>query len=442
LIITPIRTDGLGDTTYVVSHDGVGLVIDPQRDLDRFEAELERSDAELRLVLETHIHNDYLSGGRHLASNHDADLILPAGSGAAFHHTPAFHHEDLPVGALTVRPIHTPGHTPEHTSYLVLLDGIEIALFSGGSLLVSSAGRTDLLGMDRAEQLARLQYQSVSRLAGLGDDVELYPTHGEGSFCASTAAGRRSSTIGIERRTNPVLQYDDAEGFVDSMLTGLTPYPSYYAHMAPINVLGPAPLPEHALRLLSVDELPEQAAVIDIRSPAAYAAGHLPGSIGIPASYETGVWTGWLVPFATPLVLVAEPNQNTPEIATQLARIGYDDVLGVVHDLGNADLALYRNVEVDEFIDGLDAGEIQMLDVRSPAEWDIAHVEGSTHRYVPDIPQSPLSLDKDREVWVACVSGYRATIAAGLLEQRGYHPVVLVPKGIGHILQARATHPA
>ncbi len=439
LNITPIRTAGLGDTTYVVFHGGVGLVVDPQRDLERFEVVLDGSGTDLRLVLETHIHNDYLSGGRHLAANHNADLVLPAASGAAFPHTPAFHHEDLTVGELTVRPIHTPGHTPEHTSYLLLLGEEEVAIFSGGSLMVSSAGRTDLLGMDRAEQLATLQYQSVNRLARLGDDVHLLPTHGAGSFCASTSPGAApASTIGIERRTNPVLQHDSAEAFVADALRGLEPYPTYYAHMGPINLRGPAPEPGHDIPVLTVDEIPAEARIVDIRSKAEFAAGHLPGSIGIPATVETAVWAGWLLEFGSPIALVARTTEEASAIAVQLTRIGYDDVVGVVLDLGEAELASYRTVDVDEVVSAMDTDQIQLVDVRSPGEWEIVHIDGSTHRYVPDIPANTFDLDRNREVWLVCASGFRATIAAGLFEDEGFIPVVLSEKGVPALLHAEA----
>ncbi|MCC7106423.1 MAG: MBL fold metallo-hydrolase, partial [Chloroflexi bacterium] len=195
--IRGIRTPGLGDATYILSHAGVGVVVDPRRDIDRFLAVAREMQLQVRYVLETHVHNDYLSGGRELAGETGATLVLPAGAGVAFEHLPAFHQEELGGGAgLTIRPIHTPGHTPEHVSYLVLIDGQPVALFSGGSLLVGAAGRSDLLGQPRARQLAVLQYGSVQRLAALPDEVGLYPTHGEGSFCAASGAGRSVSTIG------------------------------------------------------------------------------------------------------------------------------------------------------------------------------------------------------------------------------------------------------
>ena len=158
-----IQTPGLGDATYVMAHEGVGVVVDPQRDTDRFESVLGEMGVDLRFVLETHLHNDYISGGRHLARAASAELILPAGAAPVFQHRAAYHHEDLDGGPFAVRPIHTPGHTPEHTSYAIYVDGVPVAVFSGGSLLVGSAGRSDLLGLDRADSLARLQYRSVNR---------------------------------------------------------------------------------------------------------------------------------------------------------------------------------------------------------------------------------------------------------------------------------------
>jgi hydroxyacylglutathione hydrolase len=240
--VVAVSTPGLGDMSYLLVHDGRAVVVDPQRDIDRFVAVAGDHDAEIRWVLETHLHNDYISGGKTLATRSGAELVLPAGAGAAFDYAPAFHNEDMAEGDLTVRPLHTPGHTPEHVSYLVLLEGEPVAVFSGGSLLVGAAGRTDLLGEDRARQLARLQWGSITRLAALPDDTGLYPTHGAGSFCSASVAGPSTSTIGAERTTNPLLSLAGAEEFADHQLSGLEPYPSYYARMGPINLQGPPAL--------------------------------------------------------------------------------------------------------------------------------------------------------------------------------------------------------
>jgi glyoxylase-like metal-dependent hydrolase (beta-lactamase superfamily II)/rhodanese-related sulfurtransferase len=441
--IRTIRTPGLGDATYVLSHGGRALVVDPQRDVDRF---LDGS-AEVRYVLETHLHNDYVSGGRSLAARTGAELVLPAGSGAAFRHTPAFHLEDLGGGDLVVRPIHTPGHTPEHCSYLVLVEGEPVAVFSGGSLLVGSAGRPDLLGRARADSLARLQYRSIHRLAALPDGVGLYPTHGEGSFCTATGAGRATSTIGEERRTNPVLAYADEESFVAGQLAGLQPYPDYYASMGPINLMGPEPLPGRRPPELGpgdVEALPPRVAVVDARPRHRFAAGHIPGSLGVELRDDFGTWVGWLVPFGTPLALVLDGDGDLAEAVVQLARVGFDDVRGVLRGLdrweeGGRRVQGFATTSLDGYLRAYDEGA-QVLDVRSPGEWEAGHLEGSLHRYVPDLRAGlPVGLDPSRPVWVACGSGYRAAFAASLLERQGVEPVVLIDGGVPDLLARRAT---
>ena len=336
--VTTIPTAGLGDATYLLAHDGGGVVVDPQRDVERFERAIADAGIRLTHVLETHIHNDYLSGGRELTRRTGARLVLPAAAGVAFDHVPAFHKEDLPGGPVVIRPLHTPGHTPEHMSYAILVEAEVVAVFSGGSLLVGSAGRTDLLGEDRAEQLARLQYGSVHRLAGLPDETDLYPTHGEGSFCTASGAGRSVSTIGLERRTNPVLAYPDPDAFVAGQLAGLQPFPAYYAHMGPINLMGPEPLMDSQRDVLDPSGLPDDASLVDIRPRGAYAAGHIPGSLGLEMSDQVAVWAGWLLPFDSPVVLVAEPGQDVEEVARQFGRIGFDNVLGVVHGVDEIEI--------------------------------------------------------------------------------------------------------
>ncbi len=428
-----IRTEGLGDSTYLLVHEGVGVLVDPQRDVERFLAPLEETGADLRFVLETHLHNDYVSGGRDAARRTGAELVLPAAAAPAFRHTPAFHMEDLDGGPLTIRPIHTPGHTPEHTSYLVLIEGRPVALFSGGSLLVGAAGRPDLLGPERADTLARLQYRSVHRLAALPDDVGLYPTHGEGSFCTASGAGRTTSTIGQEKATNPVLAYPDEDSFVEAQLGALQPYPRYYRYMGPANLYGPEPLPDAAVPTLSVDRLSEvNATVVDMRPRAAYAASHLRGSLGVELRHDFGTWVGWLVDdIRTPIVLVAEPGQDVEEAVVQLNRIGIDEIVGVVTDLTTSpDLASFRTVTVAEVADALARGE-QVVDVRAPVEWETLHLPGTIHAYVPDLADGiPSGIDPTRPAWLVCATGYRATIAASLLERHGVEPVVLTDGGV------------
>ncbi len=444
--ISTFRTDGLGDATYLLSHAGLGILVDPQRDIDRFMQAAAAAGIELRWVLETHLHNDYVSGGRHASARSGAELVLPAGAVVAFEHRAAFHGEELVADDLAVRPLHTPGHTPEHLSYLVLVAGTPVALFSGGSLLAGSAGRADLLGRDKARGMARAQYQSVRRLAALPDDVGLYPTHGGGSFCTSSAAGQTTSTIGREKRDNPVLAYPDVEAFVAGELDGLLPYPRYYAHMGPVNYQGPEPMPDldvPELDAAALAELSSEVTVVDARPRHRSAEAHVPGALAVEHSEQFGVWVGWLVPFGAPLALVADADTDVADALTQLARIGFDDVRGVCTqmaawlDAGHP-VASFELVPLAAFTARLDEPGAQVLDVRDPQEHADAALPGALHRYVPDLVDDgpPAGLDAAKPVLVGCATGFRATMAASLLLRAGYTPVVLDDAGIPDVAEA------
>lgn len=437
-----IRTPGLGDATYILVHDGQVVVADPQRDIDRFQSVIEASGGEVRFVLETHVHNDYVSGGRDLAREVGAELVFPAGAAPVFRHRPAFHNEDIAGGALTIRPLHTPGHTPEHTSYLVLADGEESIVFSGGSLLTGSAGRSDLLGLERAESLARLQYGSIHRLAALPDATRLCPTHGAGSFCTAAPAGRDTSTIGEERQSNPVFSHPDVDSFVASQLGGLPAYPSYYRHMGPMNLTGPSGPPTLRAPIIAAGDLHsmiDDVMVIDARPIEEYATGHIPGSLSVELSRSFGVWVGWLVEFEKPLALVLSPSQDAGEALRQLTRIGYDDIRGMVNSLDGwpGELEKIGVAGVSDFADAVERGE-QILDTRAPSEWNGGTIPGSLLVYVPDVLGVGDMIDPDRPVWVVCESGFRASIAASLLATRGYRTVVLSGAGVDDV-QRRMT---
>jgi hydroxyacylglutathione hydrolase len=440
--VDSFRTPGLGDQSYLWTHDGVGVLVDPQRDVDRFLATADARDVDVRFVLETHLHNDYVSGGVEAARRTGAELVLPAAAAPAYDHRPAFHREDIAGGGFAIRPLHTPGHTPEHTSYVVLLDGAPVAVFSGGSLLVASAGRPDLLGWARARSLGRLQYTSVRRLAELPDDVALYPTHGEGSFCTASNAGRYTSTIGDERRSNPVLQVDGADAMADLLLARPMPIPSFYAHMGPSNTLGvpdmrPAVVP--TMSVAALDLLPDDTRVVDIRPRYAQAAGVLPGSLAIELTDDFGSWVGWLTAHEAPIVLVAGPDDDVTEAVTQLARIGVDDVRGVIRDLAGARQVGFTLLDLDAFAAGLDA-DAQLLDVRMPSEREDQPLPGAHERFLPDLVADglPPGIDAGRPVHIVCGTGRRATIAASVLIAGGTQAVVLDRDGAAELLDRLA----
>jgi rhodanese-related sulfurtransferase len=308
---------------------------------------------------------------------------------------------------------------------------------------VGSAGRPDLLGIERADSLARLQYLSVNRLAKLPDHIGLYPTHGEGSFCTVSGAGRTTSTIGEERKTNPVLAYGDADAFVAGQLAILQPYPSYYQHMGPANVAGGGAIPEVDLPVLDADSVAAMSAevqLVDIRDRRQFAAGYIPGSLGVELRDDFGVWVGWLVDIDQPLVLIADPDQDVDEARFQLARIGYDRVRGVMHGVSSwrdsgRPIATHEALDISRFSAGMADGA-WTLDVRAPVEWENGHLEDSHHVYLPDIEAYPFhELERGDEVWVVCATGYRANIAAGILEQKGLRPVVLADGGVTDLMQ-------
>ena len=444
--VISIRTPSLGDATYVVVAGAHAIVIDPQRDIDRFLEVAAEHGVTVTHVLETHMHNDYISGGRDLAARTDADLVLPAAASAGFSFVPAFHREVLDgPGGLAIEPIHTPGHTPAHTSYFVHGGEGDPAVFTGGSLLVGAAGRSDLLGDEFARSLALLQYGSLHRLAALPDKTGVFPTHGEGSFCTASGAGRSTSTIELEKKENPLFRFEDAESFADDQLGGLVPYPTYYAHMGSINRAGPTAFERADVPAMDADALAAHLAaggsVLDGRDRHAYANGHIPGSIGIEMGSSFAPWAGWLLDFDAPVALVLNHDDDASDAAIELARVGLDDVVGVLRGVdgwleSGRPVASYETVTSTDLAAAVQAGEdIQILDVRDPLEWAGGHIDGSTHCYVPDISAGlPDSIDRSRPVWVACRSGNRASIAAGSLEVFDLDLVVVAKGGVPDVV--------
>ena len=435
LTITPVKTPALGDTSYLVSDGDVGFVVDPQRDIDRYADAINDLGIDLGAVMETHVHNDYVSGGPTLARTTGARMIVPAGAAPTYRSEPAFHLEPLAIGGMTLTPIHTPGHTPEHMSYVLSFEGSDVAVFSGGSLLIGAAGRSDLLGEDRAETLARLQFGSLQRLSKLDGHVELHPTHGPGSFCAASTGGTESSTIAREVASNPVLQIEDVDGFVRDQLSGLPSYPAYYRYMAPINIDGGRPMPAAAHRLEphEVRAAMETATVVDTRDRVAFAAGHIPDSMWVGAGDSFASWVGWLTEIDDQIVLVVESDAAARDLQLDLARIGFDNVVGWLvgteswMESGGATETLDL-VTVEQWRANSPG---QVLDVRDEWERDARELPGALAVFLPEIDRSTTApIERDQPIGVVCQSGYRATIAASLLARIGFDPIVLADAGV------------
>jgi glyoxylase-like metal-dependent hydrolase (beta-lactamase superfamily II)/rhodanese-related sulfurtransferase len=429
-----IETPELGDRSYVVHDGSVAVVIDPQRDLDRVEKILHDCRVSVGLVVETHIHNDYVTGGYELATRHGAPYALNAEDPVSFERRPVSDGDELNVGHLRVRVLATPGHTVTHLAY-VITDSREpdapTALFSGGSLLYGSVGRTDLVDVERTRELTHAQFHSARRLAAeLAEDTTLFPTHGFGSFCSSGAAtGGQDSTIGTERHRNDALTSDDEDGFVERLVAALTAYPAYYAHMAPLNLNGPREPGAEAPHTAKPDELAKRIEagewVVDLRTRTAYAADHVAGSISIELGQHFATYLGWLMPWGSALTVLGDTPDQVRDAQRQLLRIGIDHIdAAATGPLDEAAAGLPRaSYPRSNFIDAATrpAGET-LLDVRRDDERVTSHIDGSVH-----IPMHQLlnRLDEvpDGRLWVHCASGFRAGIASSLLDRAG-HDVV------------------
>lgn len=433
--VMQVSTPSLGDHSYVIVAGDRAVVVDPQRDVGRFEAAIAASGATLAAVAETHIHNDYVSGGAVLASRWAADYILPAGSGASVEHLALGDGEEHRVADWRIRAIHTPGHTPHHMSYaLVDPGGVAVAIFSGGSMLVGAVGRSDLLGPEHTDALVRQQYFSVRRLAaGFADSTRVGPTHGAGSFCSVSEAADATTTIGTERRRNPALLAATVEEFALAQLAGSRLFPAYYAHMGAVNLAGAGPMPDRPLPELGVDDVAVALAagmpVVDLRPAADWAGGHLPGTIDVPISDEVATYVGWVLPWNAPVVLLAAERSHVDEARLQLARIGHDAVVGFavgIEDRWQRSGRALSSVRVAGFADMMREEPAVRLDVRDPREVEEAGaVAGALNvhvgRVLAEMDRIPAGT-----VWVSCASGFRSAVAAGLLEQGGRTPVLVL----------------
>src|SRR6266487_2141483 len=428
LEIIPIDTPSLGDRSYLV-HDGrVALVVDPQRDLDRVLALAEQHGVRITHVFETHIHNDYVTGGLALATATGAAYHVNADDPVTFARVPVRDGDAIQVaGTMRVRVLATPGHTFTHLAYVLEVDAVPVGVFTGGSLLYGSTGRPDLLGPGDATTLVRLQFGSARRLAaGLPDATPVLPTHGFGSFCSATQAEGTSSTIGQEKRGNPALTLGESD-YAEALLAGLDVWPAYYAHMAPANLAGPhtpdlsPPAPADARELRRRLDAGEW--VVDVRSRAAFAAGHVPGTLSFSLDGSFATYLGWLIPWGMPLTLLGETSGQVAEAQRELARIGIDRPAAAAAGppgrwAGGTPLVGLCLASLRELAAAREDGRVVVLDVRRRLEWSEGHIAGAVHIPLHELPRR-LGDVPAGQVWVVCHSGYRATVAASLLAAHG-----------------------
>jgi glyoxylase-like metal-dependent hydrolase (beta-lactamase superfamily II)/rhodanese-related sulfurtransferase len=433
LEIDVIDTPSLGDRGYLATDGTVALVVDPQRDFDRVLAFAEARGVRVTNVFETHIHNDYVTGGLALAREVGAAYHVNAADRVSFDRSPVTGGDRIEVGELAVRVLATPGHTFTHLSYAIEHAGHVRAVFTGGSLLGGSTGRTDLLGPQHSAELARAQQRSVRRLAAeLPAQAMIYPTHGFGSFCSATSAAGNASTIEAELAVNPAFTLAEDE-FVTATLAGLDVYPAYYAHMAPANAAGPLapdltpPRPANGGELRRRIDAGEW--VVDLRSRVAFAAGHLRGARHFELGDNLTTYLGWLIPWGTPLTLIGDRPADVAAAQRDLMRIGIDRLQSAATgDAGTwADgerLASYPRADFGQYAQARERGQVVLLDVRRQVEWQASRIEGALHIPLHELAGRIAELPAG-EIWVHCQSGYRAAVAASLLDAAG-RSVVLI----------------
>ncbi|HET9967585.1 MAG TPA: rhodanese-like domain-containing protein [Streptosporangiaceae bacterium] len=431
--LIPLVDEGLGNSAYLADlGDGRALAVDASRDLRALRQAVARKGLRVVLAADTHLHADFVSGAVQLAAEDGAMVLAAAAGHREFPHTALADGDEVDLGGLRLRALATPGHTDEHLSYLLLDGARELGVFTGGSLIVGSAARTDLLGAGRAGELARAQYRSLRRLAGLPDATAVWPTHGAGSFCSAPPGAARVTTIGAEKTSNALLAAPDEDTFTRRLLASLGSYPAYFARLGEINRRGPAPvagsqdlapLTPAALRSL----MGAGGQVIDARPVADFAAGHIPGAVSIPLRDQFATWLGWLISDGVPLGFVLSGGQDPAEVTWQALKIGYENLAGRLDGGMTAWRADSGPAEQTGLVTAGGIGSRPVLDVRQAAEYAAGHIPGAVNLELGDLPAR--IRDAPSGAVVMCGHGERAMTAASLLQRAGHDGLAVLAGG-------------
>lgn len=446
--VVPFVHEGLGNSSYLVELGGQeALLVDPDRSAGRYLRAAEDRGLRITAVLETHLHADFVSGALELAASVDAELLLPAGADARFPHRPLADRQRVALGGVTIEALPSPGHTPEHLSYVLHPTGEESLLFSGGSLIVGGAARTDLLGPQLTEELTRAQFETLHHaFSALPDGTLLYPTHGAGSFCSVGGSGERTSTLGAERARNPLLAMGDADDFTRWFPSTFPAAPDYFFRLRAVNQAG-APLRSMlseppALGAEEFDRLRGGALVVDVRPIAEYAGDHVPGALSNAFRPAYAIWLGWLVAADTPLLFVLG-DVPLHHVVDESLLVGHDRIVGWLD--GGMDAWRERGLPVagSELIDAHRARRMLIdgavaVDVREPDEYAVGHIEGAMHLPLGELATRLEDIPRDRPLVVYCGHGERASSAISLLEAGGFRPLLNLDGGFAAWRRPRA----
>jgi glyoxylase-like metal-dependent hydrolase (beta-lactamase superfamily II) len=446
-----LETAGLGDRSYI-AHDGEhALVVDPPRDMDRIEHLVAEHGLTITHVAETHIHNDYVTGGRELARRHGAQYLVPGDVELAYLGEPGVvpvrDGDIIEVGSFAVAVLHTPGHTPHHVSFAVSRDGHPGAVFTGGSLLYGTVGRPDLVAPDLTVKQAHDQWHSAHKIVDqLPDETAIYPTHGFGSFCSSIQTAGVQTSIGEERGINPALTSNERD-FVEVLLAGLDVFPAYYAHMGPANAAGPADVDLSLPAIAEPDELRRRIDagewVVDLRSRELFAAGHVAGALNFDLDGAFINYLAWMIPWGTPVTLLGATTEQVQAAQRELVRVGIDrpaaQAVGgpVFWTVDDEQPKTIRRVTFDVLhAEVADQSAPVIIDTRQILEWESGHVAGAVFMPFYEVHDRMGELPTDRPVYVYCGSGYRASAVVSMLHHHGWDNVVHVDDDFGNAARA------
>ena len=421
--------EGLAHASYLVGADGEAAVVDAKRDVDDYLVDAEHLGLKITAILNTHPHADFASGFRELAARTGAKIYTSHRAPVTYERVPARDGQRIRVGSLEIEVLETPGHSPDSLSFFVRESGQPTTLFTGDLLFVDDVGRPDLRDAEADPRALALQlYDSLfNKILVLPGSVKIYPAHGAGSLCGRALGSAPFSTVEHELRNNWAAQLRDPTEFVKQMTADLPDRPAYFAYDVALNLRGARALSElPSLPALTENELKKAAhsgaAVIDTRPGSLFGAGHFAGSLNIGlGSALFSTWTGFLVPGGTPIALVVDSTDTAVKARLELARIGFDNVLGYVEADSLKETQQLTQLSVCDLRGALQRGDApQVLDVRTPKEWDSGHIQSARHIPLPRLAGALNQLPKDASVTVICGSGYRSSIASSLLLAHGF----------------------
>ncbi|MCF0073595.1 MBL fold metallo-hydrolase [Dyadobacter sp. CY261] len=450
--IEQIYTGCLAQGAYFIVSNGEAAVIDPLREVVPYIQKAEKVGARIKYVFETHFHADFVSGHIDLAEKTGAEIVYGPGAQTGFKAYIAEDGEDFKLGDVTIRALHTPGHTLESTSYLLLdMSAKPVALFSGDTLFIGDVGRPDLAqkGDLTMEDLAGILYDSLrSKIMPLPDDVIVYPAHGAGSACGKNMSKETSDTLGNQKLFNYALRADmTKEEFIQEVTAGLPEPPQYFPGNVKMNRDGYESIDdvlERGDEALSPEAFEAKAnntgaLILDTRKPELFAQGFIPNCINIGIDGSFAPWVGALIPDLKQLLLIVTEPGKEEEVVTRLARVGYDYTIGYLNGGFEAwkeagkEIDMVESVDARQFADRFESDGLEVIDVRKPDEFASGHIEGARNLpldYINDLmPEFP----KDKKLYIHCAGGYRSMVAASILKSRGIDDVVNIEGGFGAV---------